>query len=233
MSGLFMSPHWQLMLANKLLADGWGQNLRKKTRLCDVWWICQHLEKIDCIDALEFGGWDTDAWRLVAEHVKNLTVTDSFGWASRECASQMYPREQWEKEIKEAGHKTYQLDICDLVDVEQYDCIYSISVIEHVQEDVDAMKRIHRALKPGGIFVFTTEVNIYVGLPYQEDVFFGVYSLDGIKTKLKEAGFEIDECVIPEEANFDMCMKEAVENPWLLRKPYKHFAPMGFCARRT
>lgn len=40
---------------------------------------------------------------------------------------------------------------------ESFDCVYSISVIEHIPNDEKALTECMRVLKPGGLFVFTTD----------------------------------------------------------------------------
>jgi len=225
-NGLFMSPAWRLKQDHFLLTqDGYKDRL-KHSRLSEFWFIQQAITGCQFDKALEFGAWDTDFWRMVQNQVNHLEVTDSFGWATRECAKEMVDREEWIHHIIAAGHSCYPLDVQELDKVEEYDLIYSVSVIEHVVDDRKALKNIHRALRSGGKFVFTTEVNLYTALPYQPDVFFRVYSLSSILSKLDEAGFQLDGHTIPEDREFDEKMKTA--SSFDLRQPYQSFAPMGF-----
>ncbi len=40
--------------------------------------------------------------------------------------------------------------------VEAFDCVVSVEVLEHVEEDEAFVREVHRVLKPGGIFLMTT-----------------------------------------------------------------------------
>jgi SAM-dependent methyltransferase len=40
--------------------------------------------------------------------------------------------------------------------VEAFDCVVSVEVLEHVEEDDAFVREVHRVLKPGGVFLMTT-----------------------------------------------------------------------------
>lgn len=39
---------------------------------------------------------------------------------------------------------------------ESFDCVVAVEVLEHVEEDAEFVKNVHRILKPGGVFFMTT-----------------------------------------------------------------------------
>jgi len=46
-----------------------------------------------------------------------------------------------------------QLDLLGLDEDSKYDCIVNVDVLEHIEDDVDLMRRFYRALKPGGVLI--------------------------------------------------------------------------------
>lgn len=183
------------------------------------------------VNALEVGAWDTDAWREIGPACGHLTVSDSFSWLDREyCKNHMMPPEKWMAEAKAAGVDAKKIDILTMDIKEEYDVIYAISVIEHLEDDIVGLKNIRRALKPGGRFVFTTEVNLYQAMDYQANIYFRVYTPQQIASRLKSAGFEITKvsATVPEDPDFDSLMREAIGKPEMLTQPYRNFCSAGF-----
>lgn len=51
--------------------------------------------------------------------------------------------------------KAYQLDLYRLLWKDRWDCVFSLDVIEHLDDDRRALEELYRALKPGGYLVLT------------------------------------------------------------------------------
>lgn len=49
----------------------------------------------------------------------------------------------------------FQIDLMDLGWVDQWDCVFLLDVIEHLQDDVRALREARQALKPGGVIFVT------------------------------------------------------------------------------
>lgn len=91
------------------------------------------------------------------------------------------------------------LDIPD----NSFDLIVCYHVLEHVQEDIQAMKELYRVLKPGGTSFLQTpfkEGDIHedpvIVDPLEREKHFGqqdhvrIYSVEGLKKRLESAGFQ-------------------------------------------
>lgn len=94
-----------------------------------------------------------------------------------------------------------------------YDLIICYHILEHIEDDLKAMHELIRVLKPTGICIIPPlkEGNIYenssVKTPAERRKHFGqedhvrIYSLEGLKTRLKKVGFEPKERIYLEEFN--------------------------------
>ena len=136
-------------------------------RLWDLNECINNLKLKSTDTVLEFGAWNTYAAIPVSQKVKMLYATDSFAWAKREYSAtydEMSEQgtcspKRWMSEFSE-----YKNIVCEKADIENlhyknnmFNKIYSISVIEHVPNDLQALNEVYRILKPGGIFTFTCE----------------------------------------------------------------------------
>ena len=87
---------------------------------------------------------------------------------------------------------------------ESYDLIICYHILEHVIEDVKAMKELYRILKPNGTIIIQTpfkDGKIYEDYSIQSETerlkHFGqedhvrIYSVDGLKKRLESIGFDI------------------------------------------
>ena len=73
-----------------------------------------------------------------------------------------------------------------------YDLALSMDVLEHVQDDVVAMRKIHEILKPGGYFFVSVPAYKFLWSNHDEALHHKrrYHSLE-IKEKLKDSGFEV------------------------------------------
>ena len=99
-----------------------------------------------------------------------------------------------------------QYDITSIPEAENtFDLIICYHVLEHVIEDLLAMKELHRTLKPTGTLVVQTpfkEGEIYENysiisekdrlLHFGQEDHVRIYSVEGLKTRLTQSGFEVE-----------------------------------------
>ena len=58
--------------------------------------------------------------------------------------------------------KRYQIDVRRLPWTERWDVVFLLDVLEHIPQDVDVLRQIHKALRPGGyLFVTTPAFNAF------------------------------------------------------------------------
>lgn len=86
----------------------------------------------------------------------------------------------------------FQADATELPFKERYDAIGAFDVLEHIEEDVKAMKSIHNAIKPGGYF-FVTVPQYQWMWSVEDDIGFHKrrYNRRELKEKLEESGFRV------------------------------------------
>lgn len=85
----------------------------------------------------------------------------------------------------------YQIDLLDLQWNERWDVAFLLDVLEHIPDDVAALKQIGAALRPGGLlFVATPALKFFWS--YNDEVVHHVrrYSRDDYRRLAKAAGFE-------------------------------------------
>lgn len=195
----------------------------------DMLWIMENMPLSETASILEFGAWPADNWRVAKSRWNNLLVTDSFTWESQRDLPGTPKRKEWQLALDEAGVSHSQLDVQNMNYHEFFDGIFSISVLEHVVSDRIALVNIRNALKPNGLFVFTVELNPYVMMDYNSDIFFRVYSQEVIVKMLADSGFEVNKQA-EDFSDFENTFR--INDPVLLREPYKHFVSAGIVAKR-
>jgi SAM-dependent methyltransferase len=73
-----------------------------------------------------------------------------------------------------------------------YDLAVAFDVIEHVSDDVKAMKNIHRALRPGGRMIMTVPANKFLYSNHDRHLMHRTrYSFDAIQRLFRKAGFSV------------------------------------------
>lgn len=100
---------------------------------------------------------------------------------------------------------SYRYDITQLpLENNSIDLISCYHILEHIDNDAQAMSELYRVLKPGGTALVQTpfkEGDIYedfsITTPQEREIHFGqddhvrIYSVQGLKTRLEKAGFNV------------------------------------------
>jgi SAM-dependent methyltransferase len=100
----------------------------------------------------------------------------------------------------------YAYDICAIPCADAaFDLIICYHILEHIDDDHQAMQELYRVLKPGGVCLIQTpfkEGEIYedssITLPADREKHFGqwdhvrIYSVDGLKSRLELSGFSVE-----------------------------------------
>lgn len=158
---------------------------------------------------LDAGALHTYFCLYLADLVDLVAATDSFYWATRSYnADQKMPTpDEWCRMMMDAEPKV----IAEEADLQAlkysdgtFDRVTCVSTIEHVVNDVSAMREMLRVVRPGGLVLITTEYNESWSKPYSEEdgSYFRVYSRETIASLLDAAG------VIAEE--FELCVPDPV-----------------------
>jgi SAM-dependent methyltransferase len=105
----------------------------------------------------------------------------------------------------------------------QFDFIICYHILEHIENDSQAMKELFRVLKPGGIVIIQTpfkEGDIYenekIKSPEERKIHFHqedhvrIYSAEGLKDRLQNAGFQVEIKTFKKESLFGLKEGEQV-----------------------
>jgi len=127
----------------------------------------------DCV--LDTGAYHTYFSVYLAPFVERVIATDNYYWAERDyIEEQALPSpEEWKQEIRALGEGKISAEYADVREMPyedaSFDKVLSISTIEHVQDDVQAMHEMIRVLKPGGALLLTTELGLASKIYSEED----------------------------------------------------------------
>ncbi len=127
-----------------------------------------------------------------------------------------------------------QMDITDIQYPDNtFDIVHCSHVLEHVPDDIQAMRQLHRVLKHGGCAIVAVPINakqtfedLSVTTPAERERIFGQYDHlrrygPDIEQRLNKAGFDV-QCVRPQDfiATEDIAkMRIGDETIFLCRKP--------------
>ena len=156
---------------------------RFAVRTLDSYSVFKNLNLNKKDDVLEIGAGFSYNFIYFSGLVNSLIVSDDFSWYNRDFAKQQgyYPEDILSVVKNIPNAKGVQVDSQNIqFDNNTFDKVYSISVLEHVPNDLQSLKEAYRVLKPGGIYALTTEVNLFVSRSYIEESFVRIYSLKEI-----------------------------------------------------
>ena len=91
------------------------------------------------------GGWIQYLRRYDAELFAELAIADSSINALEHARA-----------VVGDAVRRYQIDLLQLQWRERWDALFLLDVLEHIPEDVEALRQIHQALRPGGLLFVTT-----------------------------------------------------------------------------
>jgi 2-polyprenyl-3-methyl-5-hydroxy-6-metoxy-1,4-benzoquinol methylase len=159
-----------------------------------------HAEDLERIEESDF--WSKVKVKLILKLVEGKNVLDvgcGSGRLSKTLLEKGYSvvaiDNDWKAvEIaKKKGIMAFASDINDWQTAEKFDCIILGDVLEHIEDDKSAMRKVHAMLKPNGCIV--VNVPSYQVLFGKHDTALGHkrrYSNKELKTKLKESSFTIE-----------------------------------------
>ena len=159
-----------------------------------------HAEDLERIEESDF--WSKVKVKLILDLVEGKNVLDvgcGSGRLSKALLEKGYSvvaiDNDWKAvEIaKKKGIMAFVADINDWKTDEKFDCIILGDVLEHIEDDKSAMRKVHAMLKPNGCIV--VNVPSYQFLFGKHDVALGHkrrYSDNELKNKLKDSGFKIE-----------------------------------------
>ena len=85
-----------------------------------------------------------------------------------------------------------QMDARQIPFVDEFDAIGAFDVLEHIEEDVQVLRQMHAALKPGGIMLLTVPQHAWLWSPVDEHAcHVRRYPVRELHAKVEGAGFEI------------------------------------------
>lgn len=86
----------------------------------------------------------------------------------------------------------FQMDACFIPFRNEFDVIGAFDVIEHIPDDVGAIKQVYAALKPGGYCMLSVPQHMFLWSGYDEvGCHFRRYSVGELERKLKSVGFSV------------------------------------------
>jgi 2-polyprenyl-3-methyl-5-hydroxy-6-metoxy-1,4-benzoquinol methylase len=162
--------------------------------------VHSHAEDLERIEETDF--WSKVKVKLILGLVEGKNVLDvgcGSGRLSKTLLNRGFSVEAIDTDCKaveiskKKGINSFLSDISDWETDEKFDCIILGDVLEHIEDDLSAMKKIHGMLKANGCII--VNVPSYPFLFSKHDSALGHkrrYSDDELKTKLEASGFKIE-----------------------------------------
>jgi len=159
-----------------------------------------HAEDLERIEETDF--WSKVKVGLILGLVEGKTVLDvgcGSGRLSKTLLEKGYSVVAIDSDLKaveiakKKGIPAFVSDFGDWQTEEKFDCIILGDVLEHIEDDKSAMRKVHQMLTPNGCIA--VNVPAYQVLFGKHDIALGHkrrYSNKELKTKLKESGFKIE-----------------------------------------
>lgn len=111
------------------------------------------------------------------------------------------PDQRQRERIVQAGLPAFA-DISCLSD-QSVDLLYSLNVLEHIEDDVAVLQSCHEKIKPGGrILIYVPAFQILFSSMDKHVGHWRRYSRRGLSDKVRQAGFEVVKCEYVDSAGF-------------------------------
>lgn len=95
--------------------------------------------------------------------------------------------------LKDEGHRV--LTALSDAEADRYDYIYSLNVLEHIEDDAAAASELMRVLKPGGkAMIYLPALEVLFSSMDKKVGHYRRYSRGSLQQLLQEAGFELEYC---------------------------------------
>lgn len=195
-------------------------NIRK----WEVWVVLSNANIEKHHKLLEYGAWPSFYCVYVSHLVEEVYAIDNlqgFGRNDGPCwayLTKTFPN-VWMSEINKYNRSNLhvlQADIEHTSFADKYfDRVVSYGVHEHVKDDLQGLKEIHRILKDDGVVSMTVDF-FHHGWPYWEPLQGRCYDPGTLTTLIEGAGFEF--VYMPDWSRFD-CLKERINT---LQHPEVH-----------
>ncbi len=162
--------------------------------------IHSHAEDLERIEESDF--WSKVKANLVLKLVEGKKILDvgcGSGRISKSLIEKGYDVTAIDTDCKaveiteKKGIISFVADISEYQTNQKFDCIILGDILEHIEDDKSAMRKIRNMLTPNGCII--VNVPAYQALFSKHDVSLGHkrrYSNKELKTKLKESGFTIE-----------------------------------------
>ncbi|MFN6204159.1 MAG: class I SAM-dependent methyltransferase [Acidobacteriota bacterium] len=150
-------------------------------------WIYEEIEQVLGRRVLEVGSGTGNITRFLAQEDRQVVATDGLP-AYREHLGRLYeanPRiEVGEFDLNRAAPPEY---------VErQFDSVVCLNVLEHIEDDLGALREMRRVIRPGGYLALLVPAHQVLYGKFDEAVgHFRRYSKDPLLKLLKQADFEV------------------------------------------
>lgn len=134
---------------------------------------------------LDTGALHTFGCIYLSQYASKVYTTDNFYWATRDYAKKIMTVDQWKTYVEKKSRRIVAED-ADLMKVQyadnSMDAVFCISTLEHVVDDVAALREMLRIVRPARHVCLTVEYNQKYSKPYSEadGSYYRIYNADDV-----------------------------------------------------
>lgn len=202
---------------------GYDSPLLLNFRLWEQYQVFLHSKFQSSDRVLDCGALHTYFSLYISQFVKEIFCIDNFYWASRSYIDEwnLPSPEEWMRFL-ERNYQSGRI-YCERADLMSlrfpdsfFDKIVCISTIEHVINDVKAMKEMERVLIPGGTLLLTTELSkLPKSYSESDGTYYRLYSKDGIKDLIESTNLSLVPPILlsrsPQTEKFVQCFFQLIK----------------------
>ena len=111
--------------------------------------ISQHLRQSSGLRAIDMGGGCGGWLEYIHHHNPGMFSEIALGDSSIRALSLAEP-------VVGSFARRYQIDLLNLAWHENWDVVFLLDVLEHISDDEEVLRQIHRSMRPGGLLFVTT-----------------------------------------------------------------------------